>query len=41
MEDLKKQLIDRLKQAQNVLVTVSKDPSIDQLAAAIGLTIAP
>jgi hypothetical protein len=40
MEDLKKQLIDRLKQAQNVLVTVSKDPSIDQLAAAIGLTIA-
>jgi hypothetical protein len=40
MEDPKKQLIDRLKQAQNVLVTVSKDPSVDQLAAAIGLTVA-
>jgi len=40
MEDPKKQLIDRLKQAQNVLVTVSKNPSVDQLSAAIGLTIA-
>ena len=34
------ELIDKLKQAQNVLVTVSKDPSVDQLASAIGLTIA-
>lgn len=40
MEDQKQQLIQRLKEAKNVLVTVSKDPSIDQLAAAIGLTIA-
>ena len=40
MEDPQKQLIDRLKQAQNVLVTVSKNPSVDQLAAAIGLTVA-
>ena len=40
MEDQKQQLIQRLKEAKNVLVTVSRDPSVDQLAAAIGLTIA-
>ncbi|PID30696.1 hypothetical protein CSA80_04465 [Candidatus Saccharibacteria bacterium] len=40
MEEQQKQLIARLKDAQNVLVTVSKDPSVDQLAAAIGLTLA-
>ncbi len=40
MEDQKKQLIQRLKEAKNVLVTVSRDPSVDQLAAAIGLTVA-
>lgn len=40
MDDQLKQLQDRLKLAQNVLVTVSKDPSVDQLAASIGLTLA-
>lgn len=40
MNDQQKQLIERLKQAQNVLVTVSKNPSVDQLSAAIGLTLA-
>lgn len=40
MEDQKKQLIQRLKEAKNILVTVSRDPSVDQLAAAIGLTVA-
>lgn len=35
----KTQVIERLKQAQNVLVTVSNDPSVDQLAAAIGLAL--
>lgn len=40
MEDQKQQLIQRLKEAKNILVTVSRDPSVDQLAAAIGLTIA-
>lgn len=40
MEDQKQQLIQRLKEAKNVLVTVSRDPSIDQLSAAIGLTLA-
>lgn len=35
----KTQLIERLKQANNVLVTVSRNPSVDQLSAAIGLTL--
>lgn len=40
MQDQTQQLIQRLKEAKNVLVTVSRNPSVDQLAAAIGLTIA-
>ena len=40
MEDQKTQLLTALKQAKNVLVTVSKSPSVDQLSAAIGLTLA-
>lgn len=40
MNEQQKQLVAKLKDAQNVLVTVSKDPSVDQLAAAIGLTLA-
>jgi len=40
MDQQEQQLIDRIKQAQNVLVTVSVNPSVDQLVAAIGLTIA-
>lgn len=39
MDDLKK-IVERLGQANNVLVTVSADPSVDQLAACIGLTLA-
>ncbi len=35
----KAQLIERLKEANNVLVTVSRNPSVDQLSAAIGLTL--
>lgn len=35
----KDQLIERLKTSNNILVTVSKNPSVDQLSAAIGLTI--
>jgi hypothetical protein len=38
--DTQKQIIERLKQASNVLVTVSKDPSVDQLAALLGLGLA-
>lgn len=35
----KQSIIDRLKQANNVLVTVSSNPSVDQLSACIGLTL--
>lgn len=39
MENPKQQLIERIKAANNVLVTVSANPSVDQLSAAIGLTL--
>jgi len=39
MDSAKAQLADKLKGANNVLVTVSRDPSVDQLAACIGLTL--
>ncbi|HEY5139870.1 MAG TPA: hypothetical protein VIJ25_11220, partial [Methylococcales bacterium] len=39
MQEQQKQLVDRLQQAQNILVTVSKNPSVDQLSACIGLTL--
>jgi hypothetical protein len=35
----KTQAVERIKEAQNVLITVSTDPSVDQLAAAIGFTL--
>lgn len=35
----KQQVIERLKQANNILVTVSQDPSVDQLAACIGAAL--
>lgn len=38
-DSAKQQIIDRLKSANNVLVTVSRDPSVDQLAACIGLSL--
>lgn len=37
MENDRKQLVDRLKKANNVLVTVSRNPSVDQLSALLGL----
>ncbi len=39
MDNPKNQLAERIKEANNVLVTVSASPSVDQLAAAIGLTL--
>ncbi|HSW85192.1 MAG TPA: hypothetical protein VLF79_01075 [Candidatus Saccharimonadales bacterium] len=39
MDDPKKQLVEKLKTANNVLVTVSRNPSVDQLASCIGLTL--
>jgi hypothetical protein len=35
----KQQIVERVKQATNILVTVSNNPSVDQLAACIGLTL--
>ena len=35
----KQQVVERLKQAANVLVTVKSNPNVDELAAAIGLTL--
>src|SRR5579884_2586878 len=37
MDDAKQQLVDKLKTANNILVTVSRDPSVDQLASCLGL----
>lgn len=39
MEDAKTELVDKIKSATNILVTVSRDPSVDQLASLLGLTI--
>lgn len=39
MDPNKQQILERLNQASNVLVTVSANPSIDQLASCIGLTL--
>jgi hypothetical protein len=36
----KQAIADRLKQSNNILVTVSSNPSVDQLSACIGLTLA-
>ena len=33
------QAVDRIKEAEHVLITVSANPSVDQLSAAIGLTL--
>jgi len=37
MDSAKQQLIEKLKNASNVLVTVSRNPSVDQLSALLGL----
>lgn len=39
MDSQKQQITERLKQANTVLVTVSSNPSVDQLAGAVGLTL--
>jgi hypothetical protein len=35
----KQQVVERIKQANKILVTVSTNPSVDQLAACVGLTL--
>lgn len=39
MEDPKQQLLAKLRDSANVLVTVTNNPSVDQLSGAIGLTL--
>lgn len=39
MDNLKTSVVERLKSANNVLVTVPTNPSVDQLAAAIGVSL--
>jgi len=39
MEDVKQQLVDKLKTANNILVTVSRNPSVDQLASCLALAL--
>jgi hypothetical protein len=39
MENTKQQLVDRIKSANNVLVTVGRNPSVDALSALLGLTL--
>lgn len=40
MDQQKQAIADKLKQANNILVTVSNNPSVDQLASCIGVTLA-
>lgn len=35
----KQQVIQKIKESTNILVTVSRDPSVDELSAALGLTL--
>ncbi len=39
MDNAKKELIDKIKTANNILVTVSRDPTVDQLASCLGLAL--
>jgi len=39
MNDAKLQIVEKLKSANNILVAVSADPTVDQLTAAIALTL--
>lgn len=38
-QSAKQQIIDKIKSSSNILVTVSESPSVDQLSAALGMTI--
>ncbi len=35
----KQQIVEQIKNSTNILVTVSTNPSVDELSAAIGLTL--
>lgn len=36
---VRQQIVDKIKNSTNILVTVSRDPSVDALSAALGLTL--
>ena len=39
MDSAKSQIVEKLKSSNNILITVSRDPSIDQLSACLGLSL--
>ena len=39
MDDIKQQVVDRLKEANNILVTVRNNPTLDLLSSCIGLAL--
>lgn len=36
---IKSQIVEKIRQSSNILVTVSNDPSVDELSAALGMTL--
>ncbi len=38
-KNAKQQIIEQLRDAENILVTVSRNPSVDELSAALGMTL--
>lgn len=39
MNDARQQIVEKIKDSSNILVTVSRDPSVDELSAALGVTL--
>lgn len=39
MNDAKQKIVEKIKDSSNILVTVSTDPSVDELSAALGMTL--
>lgn len=37
--DFVRKIVDKINSSENILITLSRDPSVDELAAAIGLTL--
>ncbi len=38
-QSTRQQIVDKIKEAENILITVSTSPSVDELSAALGLTL--
>ena len=39
MADVLNQIVEKVKESNNILVTVSANPSVDELSAALGITL--